>query len=94
MSKHRKKTKFTILVSEAEIKIRKAAVRPVLKLRDKTKYSRQENKRFPEQLPDRCGRGVFLLRLASALSGGNRAGTTAPGPKKHPCGQPEVRPWG
>lgn len=60
MPKRRKKMKLTIVIRDADIKIRKAAVRPVLKLRDKTKYSRQENKRFSEQLPDRDGRGVFL----------------------------------
>lgn len=47
MPKRRKKTKWTVMIREADIKIRKSAVRPGLKLRDKTKYSRQENKRFP-----------------------------------------------
>lgn len=61
-----KKNRLTIVIGEADIKIRKAPVRPVLRLRDKTKYSRRENKRFSGQLPDHCRRGVFLLRLARA----------------------------
>ena len=57
MRRRRKKADLRIVIRDEELKVRKAAVRPVRPHRDKTSYSRRDGKRLYEEIPGQPGRG-------------------------------------
>ena len=57
MRRRRKKADLRIVIRDEELKVRKAAVRPVRPHRDKTRYSRRDGTRLYEEIPGQLGRG-------------------------------------